>query len=92
MSSSASVGRRVGADVLRVFIGLPSLWGVTLNYDIYRTMIMHVKLFVEPLAAPLFNYLVPSESADERMVTLTFASWNLISGWLARLDAVRHAS
>jgi hypothetical protein len=26
------------------------------------------------------------------LVTLTFARWNLIRGWLAALDAVRHAA
>jgi hypothetical protein len=39
--------------------------------------------------APLFNDLAPSESADEKMVTLTFASWNQIAGWLGRLAALR---
>jgi hypothetical protein len=38
---------------------------------------------------PLFSYLAPSESADEKMVTLTFASWNQIAGWLGRLAALR---
>jgi hypothetical protein len=28
--------------------------------------------------APLFKCFAPSESADEKMVTLTFASWNRI--------------
>lgn len=31
-------------------------------------------------------------SASGAVVTLTFASWNLISGWLARLDAARPAA
>ena len=32
--------------------------------------------------APLFNYLAPFESADEKVVTLTFASWNQIAAGL----------
>jgi hypothetical protein len=30
--------------------------------------------------APLFNYLAPSESADEKMVSLIFVSWNQMAG------------
>jgi hypothetical protein len=44
------------------------------------------------VTAPLFKYLAPSESADERVVTLNFASWNLISSLLARLDGLRSAA
>jgi len=40
----------------------------------------------------LFNYLVPSESADEKMVSLNFTSWNQIARWLRRLDALRTAA
>jgi hypothetical protein len=39
--------------------------------------------------APLFSYLAPSESADEGVVTLTFASWNQIAAWLRQLDRMR---
>ena len=39
--------------------------------------------------APFFKYLAPGASADEKMVTLTFASWNQIAGWLGRLAALR---
>jgi hypothetical protein len=39
--------------------------------------------------APLFNYLAPSESADEKMVTLNFASWNRLSLWLRQLENLR---
>ena len=42
--------------------------------------------------APLFNYLAPTEGADERVVTLTFASWNQIHGWLRRLEGLRGAA
>jgi hypothetical protein len=41
------------------------------------------------VTASLFNYLAPSEGADEKMVTLNFASWNQIGGWLRRLRALR---
>ncbi len=34
--------------------------------------------------APLFNYLAPSESAGEKMVSLTFLSWNRIGELLSR--------
>jgi hypothetical protein len=40
----------------------------------------------------LFNYLAPSESADEKMVSLTFASWNQIAASLSRLEALRGAA
>jgi hypothetical protein len=39
--------------------------------------------------APLFTYLAPSERADEKMVNLTFASWNQIVLWLRTLDTFR---
>jgi hypothetical protein len=42
--------------------------------------------------APFFKYLVPSESADEKLVTLTFASWNQIREWLRRLDAIQRVA
>ena len=42
--------------------------------------------------APFFNYLAPSESADEKMVSRIFASWNHIEGWLRRLDGLRGAA
>jgi hypothetical protein len=29
---------------------------------------------------------------ERRLVSLNFASWNLISGWLARLDGLRRAA
>ena len=44
------------------------------------------------VTAPLFKYLAPSETADERVVTLTFASWNQIGGWLRQIDGLRHAA
>ena len=42
--------------------------------------------------APLFNYLAPSESADEKMVSRIFASWNQIHEWLRRVDGIRLAA
>ena len=33
----------------------------------------------------LFNYLAPSESADERVVSRIFASWNQMAGWLRQV-------
>ncbi len=39
-----------------------------------------------------FSYLERSEAGRYEMVALTFASWNLISGWLTRLDALRRAA
>ena len=39
--------------------------------------------------AALFNYLAPSEGADEKMVSQTFASWNRIGEWLRRLETFR---
>jgi hypothetical protein len=42
--------------------------------------------------APAFSYLPPIEGGNEGLVTLTFASWNLISGLLVRLDGLRRAA
>jgi hypothetical protein len=42
--------------------------------------------------APLFKYLAPSERADEKMVSLTFANWNRIGDWLRRLAKFRQAA
>jgi hypothetical protein len=44
------------------------------------------------VTAPLFNYLAPSESADERVVSQTFTSWNRSAGWLRRIEALRGAA
>jgi hypothetical protein len=33
------------------------------------------------VTAPLFKYFVPSECADERMVSRIFVSWNQIARW-----------
>jgi hypothetical protein len=32
------------------------------------------------------------QSADEKMVSQTFASWNQIAGWLRRLEGLRNAA
>ena len=32
------------------------------------------------------------ENPERRLVSLNFASWNLIGGWLARLDGLRRAA
>jgi hypothetical protein len=42
--------------------------------------------------APLFKYLAPSESADERVVSRIFASWNRLSSWLRQLEGLRAAA
>ena len=42
--------------------------------------------------APLFKYLAPSESADERVVTQIFASWNQVASLLRRVDRLRLAA
>jgi hypothetical protein len=39
--------------------------------------------------APLFKYLTPPEGADERVVSLTFASWNQVREWVRLVEAVR---
>ena len=44
------------------------------------------------VTAPLFNYLAPSESADERVVSQTFASWNQLDGWLRQVEGLRRAA
>jgi hypothetical protein len=44
------------------------------------------------ITAPLFNYLAPSESADERVVTLIFISWNPLSCWLRQNAALKRAA
>jgi hypothetical protein len=44
------------------------------------------------VTAPLFNYLAPSESADERVVSRIFASWNRLSSWLRQLEGLRAAA
>jgi hypothetical protein len=41
---------------------------------------------------PLFNYLAPSESAAEKVVSLNFTSWNRLDGWLRVVDALRQAA
>ena len=41
------------------------------------------------VTAPLFNYLARSESADVRVVSLNFTSWNRTVSWLRQLDAIR---
>ena len=40
----------------------------------------------------LFSYLAPSESADERVVSLNFTSWDQIGKWLRRVEALRDAA
>ena len=42
--------------------------------------------------ASLLNYLAPSESADEEMVSRNFASWNQLNGWLRGLDELRRVA
>jgi hypothetical protein len=42
--------------------------------------------------APFFKCLAPGESAEERMVSQTFASWNRIADWLRRLNGLRSAA
>jgi len=42
--------------------------------------------------APLFSYLAPSESADEKMVSRIFASWNQLDGWLRQIERLRRAA
>jgi hypothetical protein len=42
--------------------------------------------------APLFNYLAPSESPDEKMVSLNFTSWNQLDRWLRQLDGLQRAA
>jgi hypothetical protein len=42
--------------------------------------------------APLFNYLAPDQSAEENLVTQTFASWNQLGDWLRRVAGLRQAA
>ena len=51
-----------------------------------------ISLLLVATTAPLFNYLAPSESADEKMMSLIFASWNQIGDWMRRLDDIRQAA
>jgi hypothetical protein len=34
-----------------------------------------------------FQHLAPSESANEKMVSLNFASWNRVVSWLRQLES-----
>jgi hypothetical protein len=36
--------------------------------------------------------LAPSESADEKMVSRIFASWNQLDGWLRVVDSLRQVA
>lgn len=38
------------------------------------------------LQRPLFNYLAPSECADERVVSRNIASWNQIACWSRQIE------
>jgi hypothetical protein len=38
------------------------------------------------------RYLAPSESADEKMVTQIFTSWNQMVSWLRQLQGLRRAA
>jgi hypothetical protein len=42
--------------------------------------------------APLFDYLAPSEGADEKMVSLNFASWNQLERWFRDVDGLRRVA
>ncbi len=44
------------------------------------------------VTAPLFKYLAPSESADVRVVSLNFTSWNRIGPWLRQLEELRRTA
>ena len=44
------------------------------------------------VTAPLFNYLAPGQSAEESLVSLNFASWNQLDGWLRQVDKLRRAA
>ena len=44
------------------------------------------------VTAPLFNYLAPSQSAGENLVTLNFASWNQLDAWLRQVDGLRRSA
>jgi hypothetical protein len=42
--------------------------------------------------APLFKYLAPSESADEKVMSRIFASWNHLNEWLRQIERLRRAA
>jgi hypothetical protein len=42
--------------------------------------------------APFFKYLAPEESAEEKVVSRVFASWNPVINWLRQIDCVRRAA
>ena len=42
--------------------------------------------------APLFDDLAPSESADEKLVSRIFASWNHLDGWLRQVEGLRRVA
>jgi hypothetical protein len=42
--------------------------------------------------APFFNYLAPSECADEKMVSRIFTSWNQLDQWLRQVERLRQAA
>ena len=44
------------------------------------------------VTAPAFSYLRSIETGNEGLVSQTFASWNLVLGWLRRLDDLRAAA
>ena len=44
------------------------------------------------VTAPLFNCLELSESADERVVSRMFASWNQLDTWVRQVEALRRAA
>ncbi len=44
------------------------------------------------VTAPAFSYLRPIEVGKERMVALTFASWNQIARWLKQLKELKRAA
>jgi hypothetical protein len=50
------------------------------------------KLREELTLAQIDRYLAPSEGADEKMVTLNFASWNRVVSWLRQLEVIRAAA
>ena len=60
--------------------------------DPHKAILRASKCRRQPPTAPFFEYLAPSESADEMMVSLTFANWNQIVGWLRRLEGLRSAA
>ena len=40
----------------------------------------------------VFNYLAPSESAGEEMVSQIFPRWNQLGGWLRQVEGLRMAA